>query len=85
MFPVAVFVVRDIGLPWLYELARWLELWRIKFHEWIDTQYIKHGLDPEEAKQAGEALRRELEAVTDPGIKKSWERFRDLLCRRDKE
>lgn len=79
LFPVAVFVVKSIGLPWLHEAKRYSELWRQKFHRWIDTQYQKHDFDPDEAEAAGEALRRELEAITDAGAQKAWERFAGLL------
>lgn len=81
LFPVVVFVVKEIGLPWLHELKRYSELWREKFHNWVDEQYRKHGLDPEAAEAAGAALRRELESVTDGGARKSWERFAELLRR----
>ena len=79
LFPVVRYVVGSIGLPWLYEAKRYSELWRQKFHNWIDTQYRNHGYDPDEAEAAGEALRRELEAITDAGAQKAWERFAGLL------
>src|SRR5687768_82373 len=60
MFPVVSFVVREIGLPWLHEAKRYAELWRLKFHDWIDRQYTKSGRDPDQAEKAGEALREEL-------------------------
>jgi len=84
LFPVAVFIVKGIGLPWLHEAKRYSELWRQKFHNWIDTEYEKHGFDPDEAEAAGETLRRELEAITDVSAQKAWERFAEML-RRDKQ
>jgi len=81
LFPVAVFIVKGIGLPWLHEAKRYSELWRQKFDRWIDTQYQKHGFEPDDAEAAGEALRRELEAITDTGAQKAWERFAELLRR----
>ena len=77
--PAATFIVNEIGLPWLYEAKRYSELWRQKLHGWIDDQYRKHGLDPEIAEATTEALRRELEAITDENTKKSWERLAELL------
>ena len=85
LFPVAVFIVKGIGLPWLHEAKRYSELWRQKFHSWIDSQYQKHGFDPDDAEAAGEALRRELEAITDTGAQKAWERFLQLLRREKPE
>ena len=79
LFPVAVFMVRNIGLPWLHEASRYSELWRQKFHNWIDTKYQEHGFDPDEAEAAGEALRSELEQITDASVQKAWERLAQLV------
>lgn len=79
LFPVAVYVIKHIGLPWLYEAKRYSEVWRQKFHNWIDKQYRKQGFDPDTAEAVGEALRLELEKITDAGAKKSWEDFAELL------
>ena len=83
VFPIVIFVVKEIGLPWLYEAKRYSELWRLQFHKWIDEQYRGHGLDPDATEAAGNALRRELEAITETKARKSWERFATLL-REDK-
>ncbi len=79
MFPVASFVITHIGLPWLYEAGRYAELWRQKFHRWIDGEYDRHNLDPDEAEAAGEALRRELQATTDTDARAAWERLAKLM------
>src|SRR5262245_19133814 len=79
MFPIVVFVVRGIGLPWLYEAARYSELWRLRFHDWIDGQYQQAGLDADQAEKAGEALRSELESTTEAGARGAWERLAQLL------
>ncbi len=50
------------------------------FHNWVDEQYREHNQDPE-ATAAAEALRRELESLTDTNARKSWERLADLLTR----
>lgn len=78
-FPVAVFIVRNIGLPWLHEASRYSELWRLKFHDWIDTQYKKQGFDPNQAEAFGEALREQLQATNDKAVRKAWERLCPLL------
>lgn len=79
MFPVASFVITHIGLPWLYEAKRYSELWRQKFHRWIDGEYERHNLDPDEAEAVGEGLRRELQATTDTNARAAWERLAKLL------
>jgi len=79
MFPVVQFTVTRIGLPWLYEAGRFSELWRQRFHRWLDDEYRAAGFDPEQAEAAGEALVRELERTTDTGTRQSWERLRGLL------
>ena len=53
--------------------------WRGKFHAWVDEQQRKHGLDPEATEATGEALVRELEAITDGAAQKAWERLAELL------
>jgi hypothetical protein len=81
LFPVVSFVVKQIGLPWLYEVKRYAELWRLKFHDWIDKQAKQSGIDPDQAEKAGEALRRELEKTTDRGARAAWERFAQVLSK----
>jgi hypothetical protein len=81
MFPVVLFIVTQIGLPWLYEAKRYTELWGWKFHQWIDGQYRQAGFDPDQAEAAGEALRAELERTTDANARAAWERLRQLLTK----
>ncbi len=81
LFPVAVYIVKQIGLPWLHTANRYAELWRQKFDRWIDTEHLKHSFDPDEAEEVGKALRRELEDITDAGAQKAWERFAELFRR----
>jgi len=81
MFPVARYVDVQIGLPWLYEAGRYAELFRLRFHDWVDGEYLRSGRDPEAAHLAGEALRHELEQVTDSGQRSAWERFKDALAK----
>jgi hypothetical protein len=79
MFPIARYVLVEIGLPWLYELRRYSDLWRQKFHTWVDEQAVKQGLDPDAVEAAGDALRAELEKTTDRSARRSWERLATLL------
>jgi hypothetical protein len=79
LFPVATFIVRNIGLPWLHEVKRYAELWRLRFHRWIDQQHTAQGFDPDQAEAAGTALRDQLQATTDPATQAAWQRLADLL------
>ena len=79
MFPIAQFILREVGLPWLYTAGRYAELWRLKFQRWIDEQYQKHGFDPDQAEQAGDALREKLEEITDSDARANWERLTKLM------
>ncbi len=81
MFPIVRYIVVHIGLPWLHEAARYSELWREKFHRWIDAEYQRRGFDPDEAETAGEALRKELERTTDLGARAAWEQLATLLAK----
>ena len=73
MLPIARFILKDIGLPWLCDAGRYAKLWQLKFERWVDTQYQKHGFDPDKAETAGNALRKELEQITDKAARASWE------------
>lgn len=79
LFPLVAFAVMNIGLPWLHEAVRYSELWQQKFYIWVDEQYRRYKMDPEALEAAGVALRKELEAVTEKEVKKSWERLAELL------
>jgi hypothetical protein len=85
MFPLVSFAVRQIGLPWLYEARRYSELWRLKFHGWIDGRVRKSGFDPDQAEKAGEALHAELEKITDRGARAAWERFAAILSKEQQD
>jgi hypothetical protein len=79
LFPVVVFIIKRIGLPWLYEVARYSEIWRREFHDWVDAQARKHGIEPDELEKTGEALRKKLEDVTDKDAREAWERFAEVV------
>jgi len=79
ILPVTIFVVKEIGLPWLHEMKRYSDLWRLKFNKWIDQQYKKHGVDTDMVIRASKVLRKELEKITDEQAQQSWEKFAALL------
>lgn len=81
MYPLVRYAITQIGLPWLYEARRYSELWRVRLHEWIDEQCRTNGYNPKTLARASEALRRELEAVTDAKARQSWERLASALSR----
>lgn len=79
LLPLVSYVVNNIGLPWLYEAKRYSELWRTRFHKWVDNQHNQHDLDPSTLKTQGDALREELEKVTEKSAQKIWERLAELM------
>jgi hypothetical protein len=79
LFPVARYVLTQVGLPWLHEAQRFSELHRQRFGQWIDETYRQYGFDPDEAESAGNALCEELEQTTDQSARAAWERLTDLL------
>jgi hypothetical protein len=79
IFPIARYTLVHIGLPWLQEAKQWSELWQQKVHRWIDENYEQEGLDPDDAEAASEALRKELERITDSSARASWERLADSM------
>ena len=80
-----IFITTVIGLPGLREVKQCSELWRLKFHNWIDQQQRRHGFDLDAAEAAGEALRRVLEKILDSNARKACERFAELLRREKME
>lgn len=85
LLPLTSYVIREIGLPWLHEVKRYSELWRLKFDTWIDQQYKDNNIDKEQARLAGDKLRAELEATTDPQLQASWQRVTQLLTEAENE
>lgn len=79
LLPVVVFLVREVGMPWLYEGKRYSELWRAKFHEWIDNQYEKEGFDPDLTEAAGAELIEKLENTNSSTTREAWERFAEKI------
>ncbi len=79
MYPVVLFVIKDIGLPWLVDVGRYAKLWQERFHKWVDEEYEKHGLDSDSAEAKADALRQELEKVTDKAAQKDWEGLSDQI------
>ena len=79
LFPVARFILTQVGLPWLHEAQRFSELQRQRFGQWIDEQYRHYGFDPDEAEAAGNALCAELAQTTEQNARAAWERLTNLL------
>jgi hypothetical protein len=79
MFPIARYVLVNIGLPWLSELKRYSELQRQKVHAWIDECFLAEGLDPYVAEAASNAFCQELEQTTAADARAAWERLADLM------
>ena len=75
VMPVARFILKEIGLPWKSEPKKYADLWREKFRPWIEGQIKEHRLHPYAVETAGNTLRHELEAMTDPEARSAWERF----------
>lgn len=79
VLPMTSYIVKEIGLPWLHEAQRYSELWRFRLDRWIDEQYQNQQIDINQARIAGEELRRQLEETTDPEIRAAWERVYNRL------
>jgi hypothetical protein len=83
MFPIVVFILKEIGLPWQFEARAYADVWRQKYRSWIDDQLDELGLHPYAVESAGTELRRQLTEETDGGLKQAWERLADLLRQAD--
>jgi hypothetical protein len=79
MFPIVLFLIKEVGLPWAYEATRYSEVWRQKFHDWIDQQSKKQGQDPDALAARTEALRKELERIKALDVQKAWETLAEAL------
>jgi hypothetical protein len=85
MFPLVRYLLQDIGLPWLLELRRYSELQRQRLHAWIDSRHQEHGLDPDAAEAASDALLNELEQTTDERARASWQQLAELINHKEDE
>lgn len=81
VFALARFILVRIGPPWLHEAERFSELWRQRFHDWVDEQYRARGYDPESVAAAGAELRKELEQIKDEKVQRKWDNLAKLLGR----
>ncbi len=79
LFPIVKYILTHIGLPWLHEVTRYSELWRLKFHKWIDSQYEDDKIEIARVTAVSNALRQELESMTDASARESWERLAALI------
>lgn len=77
--PLTSYLVREVGLPWLSTATDYSELWRLKLDTWVNKQYEENGIDKEQAKQAGEALRKELESTDSTKDREVWGQVLELL------
>lgn len=79
LFPLARFLLTEIGLPWLTTLERYSEVQRQRVERWIDSEAQGHGLDPDRIEEASKRLMDELEKSQDVGTRRQWERLTELL------
>ena len=79
LFPLARFLLTEIGLPWLTALKRYSEVQRQRVVRWIDSEARGHGLDPDQIEEASKRLMDELETSQDIGARRQWERLTELL------
>lgn len=78
-FPLARFLLTEIGLPWLTTLKRYSEVQRQQVESWIDGEALGQDLDPDQVEAASRQLMEELEASQDIGARQQWERLTELL------
>ena len=79
LFPLARFLLTEIGLPWLTTLKHYSEAQRKRVERWIDSEAQGHGLDPDQIEEASKRLMDELEKSQDVGTRRQWERLTELL------
>jgi len=79
LFPVASFILKEIGLPWLATLKKYSDVERRRVEDWIDRHAESHGLNPDEVEAASKALMKALERTTETKAQKQWERLTQLL------
>ncbi len=79
LFPLARFLLTEIGLPWLTTLKRYSEVERQRVESWIDNQALGQGLNPDQVEAASKQLMEELEKSQDIGARQQWERLAELL------
>ena len=79
LFPLARFLLTEIGLPWLTTLKRYSEVQRQRVERWIDNEAQGHGLDPDRVEEASKRLMEELEKSQDIGARQQWERLAEQI------
>lgn len=79
VLPLTSYLVREIGFPWLSEVRKYSELWRLKVDAWIDEQYKQNGIDKDQAKLVGQALKEELENIKSTEDREVWKEVLKLL------
>jgi len=79
LYPIVVYIVRRIGLPWLGAVVELSDGQLAKFHAWILEKYKPYGFDQERIKRAADQMYKELSSIKSPGERKLWEGLRDKL------
>ena len=79
LFPLARFLLSEIGLPWLTTLKRYSEVQRQRVERWIDNEALGQGLNPDQVEAASKQLMEELEKSQNIGARQQWERLAELL------
>jgi hypothetical protein len=81
IYPVVLYMFKNIGLPWLSVPVRLVDLELAKMHKWIDEKYKSQGLDPEKGKKAANEMWAELSEIKAPADQKLLEDLRrDMLA-----
>ena len=81
LYPVALYLFKKIGLPWLNAAVQLSNAELAKFHAWLQERYKAYGFDPAKLEAAGDAMYVELCNIKSPIEQKLWEGFRDELLK----
>ena len=79
LFPLARFLLTEIGLPWLTTLKRHSEVERQRVESWIDNEALGQGLNPDQVEEASKQQIEELEKSQNIGARQQWERLAELI------
>ncbi len=79
LYPIAVYIIRRIGLPWLGAVVELSDGQLAKFHAWVLERYKPYGFDQKRIKAAADKMYKELSSIKSPEGQKLWEGLRDKL------
>ncbi len=86
MFPIVVFLIMHVGLPWAKTAASLSEALRERFERWLAGYCKRNKLTPPDmAFEKLQALVQRLQALTEGPAKEAWQRLEELLEREDTE